>query len=140
MVRRSRRVAADVADDQPGMRFAQRLAADAETVGGARRQVLHEDVGLGDHRAHEFEILRLLQVDAAGLLAPVDPHEIARLTERIVVVAAGEVAVRAFELDDPRAGVGQPRGRKRRGHGLLQCDDGRSLQRAVHGLSLFFIV
>ena len=57
------------------------------------------------------------------------------LAEHGLVVAAREVAdLRAFDLDDARAQIGQlPRG-EWRGHGLFERDDGYSLE-GEHRLS-----
>ena len=40
-----------------------------------------------------------------------------------VVVMAREIAFRAFDLDDTRAGIGEAAGALRRGDGLLHRDD-----------------
>lgn len=37
-----------------------------------------------------------------------------------IVITAGEIALRALDLDHPRAGVCQPAGTQRRRYGLLQ--------------------
>ena len=107
-------------------------AAEPEPLGGAGRQILNEDIGRGDHRLHQGQIRRLLQIDAAGFLAAVDPDVIARLPQDIIVKAAGEIAFRSLELDDPGAGIGQPAGRHRSCNRLLESDDGNTFQSACH--------
>ena len=47
------RIAANVTDDQAGEPLAQPRAADAQPVGRAGREVLHEDVGTRQHGLHE---------------------------------------------------------------------------------------
>ena len=41
---------------------------------------------------------------------------------RYAVVAAREIALRPFDLDHARAGIGEPAGRLRRGHRLFERD------------------
>ena len=52
-------------------------------------------------------VVRVLDVGDKALLAAVEPDEIARQARGGLVVAAGEVAFRPLDLDDPRAGVGE---------------------------------
>ncbi len=131
VVRRARRIARDVAGDQSGIARAQFGRAEAEPSGRARREVLDEDIGLRQHGLDHGAVVFLLEIDAAGFLAAVQPDEIRGLAFRIVVIAACEVAFRAFELDDARAGIGELAGRGRHGHRLLQRHHQNSFER-VH--------
>ena len=139
VVGRSRGIAADVADDQARMGGAQLRASDAEPAGSARGKVLDEHVGLRQHRAHEVQVLGLFQIDPTGFLPAIVPHVVAGLAEHVIVVAAGEIPLRAFELDDAGAGVRELRRRERGGDGLLQGNDDRALQRAFHGSVPLFV-
>jgi len=125
-------VAGDVAGDQPRVLGPQRRAAQAEPAGRSRRQVLDEDVGACDQAAHQHQVLRLLQIDAAGFLAAVEPDEIGALALHVAVVAPREVALRPLQLDHPRPGVGQARGAVGRGHRLFQGDHQQAFEIARH--------
>ena len=52
-------------------------------------------------------ILVVLEVEDERFLAAVEPHEIGALAVHVSVVAAGEIALRAFDLDDAGARVGE---------------------------------
>jgi hypothetical protein len=130
-------VAGDRAADQPGPVRAQRRRAEPEAVGGARGQVLDEHVGGVDEPAEEVAVTGFLDVELDALLAPVEPDEVAGLAERGPVVAAGKVtAAGPFDLDDPRAEVGELTGGERGGHGLLEGDDSETVERVSHDVSI----
>jgi len=129
VVRRARRVARDIAGDQPGIARAQFGRAEAEPAGGTRCEVLDEDIGLRQHGLDHGAVIRLLEIDAAGFLAAVEPDEIGGQAFRIVVIAAGEIAFSALQLDDARAGIGELAGRGRHGHRLLQRHHQNSFER-----------
>ena len=101
--------------------------------GGTGSEILDEHVGPRQDAQHEFPVVLVLDVDRQRLLAPVEPGEIGRLAVRGGVVGAGEVAVRAFELDDPRPGIGEPAARQRRGDGLFEGDDQDPVEGACIG-------
>jgi hypothetical protein len=101
---------------------------EAEAVDRARREVLDEHVGARDHRRERVAGGVLAQVEADRFLAPVQPDEIGALALDQMVVAAGEVAFRPLDLDDPRAGFRQPRRQIGRGHGLLDRHDHNTLE------------
>lgn len=95
----------------------------AEAVGGARGQVLHEDVGAGEEFLQDLPALGRLEVEADRLLGAVEPDEVTGLAVDSRVVPPGEVAAAgALDLDHPRAQVGQLPGRVRRRHRLLDAD------------------
>ena len=131
-VRRARRIARNLADDQPPVALAKLRPAEPEAGCGARREVLDEDVGAGDHGLDKRAVGLVLQVHPAAFLAAVDPDEIGRLPLDEVVVAAGEIAVLALELHHPRAGVGEPGACKGSGDRLLHRDDKDPVERAGH--------
>jgi hypothetical protein len=89
------------------------------------------DTSTGGNRAEQRPVGRVLDVEHDGLLAPVQPDKVRRLPEHGPVVAAGEVTARPFDLDDPRAQVGELPGGERRGDRLLKRDDGDPLKRQV---------
>lgn len=132
LMRRARRIAGDVAGDQPRMALSKRPAAEPEPVGRTGCQILDEDVGRRDHSLDQREVLRLPQVDPAGFLAPVDPDEIGGLALGEGVIAAREIAFRPLQLDHACAGIGELAARDRRGHRLLQRDHDDSFERIRH--------
>ena len=105
------------------MLTAQLRDREAELGDGAGFQVLHEDVGAGDHGGEERLVCRLAEIEHDQFLAAVEPDEIAAFAVHEVVIAAREVAFRPLDLDDARAGVGQPAGAHRRRDRLLERDD-----------------
>ena len=125
---------------------AELLGAQAQPLGRAGREVLHEDVGPGQQGGQRRLAVGALHVELHRLLAPVQPDEIARLAEHGPVVAAGEVAAaRPLDLDDPGAEVGELPGGEGHRDGLLQRDhhdprqreDGLALAgRPLRGLAL----
>jgi hypothetical protein len=122
-------VAADVAGDQPRVALAQSRSTQAQPRRGARRQVLQEDVGAHQHALDQRHLVGVLEVERDRLLAAVDPHPVRRFAVHRAVVAAGEVAFGALDLDHPRAGVGQPAAAVRRDLRLFECDDEHAAQR-----------
>jgi hypothetical protein len=126
-------VAGDRAVDQPLPARPQRRRAEAEPLGPAGGQVLHEHVRPVDEPAQQRPAGVVLEVENDGLLAPVQPHEIGRLAVYGLVVATREVApVRPFDLDYPRAEVGELPGGEGGGDGLLEGDDEDALQSVPH--------
>ena len=108
---------------------AQRDEVMAARLGPGRRRVTAEQrrdlVAAPGHRQ-----VGALDVQLDRFLAPVQPHEVARLAVHRPVVAAGEVAdTRPLDLDDPGAQVGQLPGGERRRDRLLQSDDHDPRQR-----------
>ena len=112
-----------------GWPLAQRVGAEAGARRSARREVLDEHVGAGDDAVQQRGVVRLLDVGDQALLAAVEPDEVARQAFRRLVVAAREVALGAFDLDHPRAGIGQAGAAIGRGHRLLQRDDEQTCKR-----------
>jgi len=122
-VRTRRSVAAQAADDQPWMPDSKVFRAESETIGGSRREVLHEDIGARE-QAREY-VLRFgaFQIERQRFLRPVQPDEMARQPVHGGVVPAREVSVdRPLDLDDPRAEIGELPGGERYGDRLLHGD------------------
>src|ERR1700740_1147009 len=69
------------------------------------------------------------EIDHHGILAAVEPDEIASLSLGGGSVAAGKIALGALDLDDMGAGVRQPRTAERCCDRLFDGDDGYSLER-----------
>ena len=65
----------------------------------------------------------LVEIEHDRFLAAIEPDEIAALAVREIVVAAGEVAFRPLDLDDARAGIGEPARAHRRRDRLFERDD-----------------
>ena len=128
-------VARDVDRDQPLVLGAHRGRAEARALGRAGRQVLDQHVGLADQAMQQREVVGLLEVEHDRLLAAVQPDEIAREPVDVAVVAAREIAFRPLDLDDARAGVGQPRRAVGGGHRLLDAHHQQAVQRSRHPCS-----
>ena len=116
-------VAGDVDGDQAWVLRAQLCGAEAGAFRGSRREVLDEHIGLGDDAVKQRRVVRALDVRDQRFLAAVEPDEVGALAAHKLVVAAGEVAFLALDLDDTRAGIGQARGTEGCRHRLLQRDD-----------------
>ena len=125
-------VARDVAGDQSRMALPKVLRSEAGAPGRTRSEVLNEHVRAFDHPFEQGAVLRVLDVENDGLLAPVQPGEVGRDAARSVV-AAGEVAAVAFDLDHPGARIRQPAGRQRRRDRLLDGHDEQTVKGAVGG-------
>ena len=122
-------IAGDGAADQLGVVLAQAFQREAELVHRTGLEVLDQDVGAGDQ---VFEIRATFaggEVDHHGILAAVEPDEIAALSLCRRIVAARKIAFRPLHLDDMGARVGQPRAAERRGDRLFNGDDGQSFKR-----------
>ena len=111
------------------MRAAQRVERKAELGDGAGLEVLHEHVGLGEHRREQRLVVGAREIEHQRFLAAVEPDEIRALALRAsagrgwhgeLVVVAREVALGALDLDHARAGVGEPARAHGRRHRLLQ--------------------
>jgi hypothetical protein len=101
---------------------------EAETRHGARNQILDEHVGLGDHVRHQPMVILALQIEAHRFLAAVEPNEIRALALHHVIVAASEIALRTFDLDDAGARVRQTARAIGRGDRLLKRHHQKSVQ------------
>jgi hypothetical protein len=120
-------IARNGAADQRRIIPLQAFQREAELVHRAGLEVLQQHVGAGDQR---FEIGAAVpggEIDHHGILAAVEPDEIAALALCGGVVAAGEIALGAFHLDDMRTGIRQPRTAEWRCNGLFDGDDDQSL-------------
>ncbi|MDT4846926.1 hypothetical protein FQZ97_809700 [compost metagenome] len=116
-------ITGNVTDDQPGKARMQRLERQAHACGGARREVLHQHVGLGQQVVEHLRGLVLLEVESQALLGAVGPDEMGGDAGDALVVAAGEVShARALHLDHPGAEIGQLAGAERCCDGVLQTD------------------
>lgn len=126
----------DIAGNQARMALAHGLPAEAGTRGRAGAQVLDQHVGLRDHALQQCGIVRIGEVENDRFLAAVQPHEIGTVAIDRRVVATGEVALGAFDLDHARAGVGEPRRCIRRGGRLLHRHHQDSFQGQCHVVSV----
>jgi hypothetical protein len=83
----------------------------AESRGGARREILHDDVGPLDETAEYPGAALGLQIDRERLLVAVRPDEMRCLAERGRIVGAGEVAApHVLDLDDAGAEITEAAG------------------------------
>ena len=104
---------------------------------GARRRLFGASSHVGAERGEVHFILgeqqaaglALGEVEHDGFFPAVQPDEIAALSENGVVIAPGEIAFRAFDLDHSRAGVGKPRRAKGRRNRLFDGDDDKAGER-----------
>ena len=130
-------IARDRAADQSRIILAQSGRREAELIHRARLEILDQHVGFRDQVFQRGAAIGLREIDDARVLAAVEPDEIARLAFRGGVVTAREIALRAFDLDDMRAGVGKARRAERRGDGLLDGDDGETFKGEHKSVRLF---
>ncbi len=117
------------------MRAAQLRDGEAELRHRAGLEVLHEHVGAREHRREQRLVVGAREIEHHGFLAAVEPDEIAALAVHQIVIAAREIALRPLDLDDARAGVGEPARAHRTGDGLFERDDeeaGEGESHAVH--------
>ena len=132
-------IARDVAHDEPGVRFTQRVERQPHARRGARRQVLQQHVGAGQQVPQHRPRLGVLEVERQAFLAAVGPHEVRGLAPDARVVGAREVArAGALDLDHARPQVGQLAAGERRGDGVFERDDGDAVEGAQwwgHGSS-----
>src|SRR5581483_849514 len=122
-VRSALAVAGDGAADQPRVVLAQALEGEAELGERPGLEVLHEHVGPGEHGFEQFLVVVPGEVEHHRLLAAIEPDEVGALAVHDVVVVTREIALRPLDLDDARAGIGEPAGALRRSHRLLDGDD-----------------
>jgi hypothetical protein len=113
------------------MRAPDIVEREAELGDGAGLEVLHEHIGLRQHRRQQRLVVGAREIEHHRLLAAVEPDEIGALSttrafppvfarNRQLIVVAREIALRPLDLDHPRAGVGEPAGAHRRRHRLLE--------------------
>ena len=122
-IRAALAIARHRAGDQPGIVAAQTVEAEAEPRHRAGLEVLHEHVGLRQHRLEQGLVGGLHEIEHDGFLAAVEPHEIGAFAVDERVIAAREVAFRTLDLDDAGARIGEPAGAHGRRHRLLQRHD-----------------
>ena len=100
------------------------VTSEADTFGGAWRQVLYEDVGARQQLVQDRRCLRPLEIERQRLLRPIQPDEMARHAVDRRVVGSGEIATgRPLDFDDPGAEIGEMPCRKRGGDGLFNRHD-----------------
>src|SRR5215510_3459654 len=73
-------VAGDGADHEARMRAPQRVERKAELGDGAGLEVLHEHVGLGEHRREQRLVVGAREIEHYRFLAAVEPDEIRALS------------------------------------------------------------
>ena len=128
-------IARNGAADQRRIILPQALQREAELVHRAGLQVLQQHVGAGDQLLQRRAAFLGREIDDHGILAAVEPDEIAALALGRGIIAAGKIALRPLHLDDMRAGIRQPRAAERRGDRLFDGDDDQSFKRQ-HGFVL----
>ena len=115
------------------MILAQCLVTQAHAGGRARRQVLHQHVGVLQQLAEDFKRLRPLEVEGQAFLGAVGPHEVRSLAFDARVVGAGEVTrAGALDLDHAGTEVGELARAERRGDGMFEGDDGDAVEGPDH--------
>src|ERR1700722_18312602 len=85
--------------------------------------MLNKYTGAVQHPAEQRLVRGLGQIEHDRFLAAIEPDEIAALAVHEVVVAAREIALRPLDLDDARAGIGEPATAHRRRDRLFERDD-----------------
>ena len=117
-------VAGDVAGHQTRKPLSQTCGIEPELGQRAGQQVLNKHIRVFQHPEQDFTVFVGFNVQGDRFFASVQPCEIGAFTVGGGIVGAGEIAGSlAFDLDHTRAGIGQPRGAKRRGDCLFQRND-----------------
>ena len=106
------------------------VGADAEPLGDAGPEALHDDVGLLDQREHRLDAVGALEVDADRAAAAVE-----HVGRRRLGVAAHDLAG-PVDADDVGAHVGEEHGAERARADPGDLEDGDALQRS-HGVMSF---
>src|SRR5262245_5722931 len=96
---------------------------EAGAGGSAGYEVLDEDVGARNHAVQQRLVLLGLEVKHDRFLTAVEPDEIGAFAMYGSVIAAGDIALRALDLADARAGIGEPARAERGRDRPLQADD-----------------
>ncbi len=122
-------IAGNGAADQFWVIFSQALQREAELVHRSRLEILQQHIRAGDQRFERGAAFLGREVDDGGILAAVEPDEVAALSLGRGIVAAGKVAFRPLHLDDMGAGIRQPRAAEGGGDRLFDGNDGQSLKR-----------
>jgi hypothetical protein len=122
-----------VDDDQFATCGTEFVSAEPQPLNGARREVLQEDVSVGDQVPDDAAPLFALEVDGQRFLATVQPHEVCPGTVDGMVVTAREIAaVDPLYLDDSSPQVAETTGGERCGDRLLDRDHRHSLEWKGH--------
>jgi len=96
----------------------------------ARGEVLHEDVGGRDQLRQSLPRLGVLEVERDALFAAIQPDEVRGEPMHRLVVAASEIACPGpFDLDHPRAVIGEVPRAERGRDGLLERHHGEAFER-----------
>ena len=133
-VRAALAIAGDRAADQSRILFAQAGQRKAELRQRTGLEVLHEHVGLREHRFEHSLVFGLAEIEHHRLLAAIEPDEIGALAVHDMIIVTGEIAFRPLDLDHARAGIGETAGTLRRRHRLLDRNDEKTGERK-HGHS-----
>src|SRR5439155_8540487 len=122
--------ARDRAVDEARVEATGPVVAEAEASERAGTEVLEEDVGGGEEPPQDLLPRLRLEVEGEALLAPVDAHEVRRLTPGERRPGSRVVAVtRLLDLDDLRPHVGQEEGAVRAGEDAGEVDDADPIER-----------
>ena len=102
-------VAGDRAVDQARIERRESLVVDAEALGHAGPEVVHEHVRRLDQPQQRFAAFGTLEIEHDAQLAAIDAEERAILRLQRRRILAQVVAARRLDLDDVRALVGEQR-------------------------------
>src|SRR5688572_15832475 len=102
---------------------------EAKLLDAAWLEVLYEYIRRSNHGIEQQTLILRRQVQADRFFAPVEPNKVSALPLHKLVVVAREITFGTFDLDHPRAGIGQPGRCVRCGHRLLDRDDRDAFER-----------
>src|SRR4029077_1114652 len=101
-----------------------------EALGGARREVLEEDVGPRRELLEDRARLGPFHVERQAFLGTIGPDEMRGLAVHRVIVGARSIAAAwPLDLDHPGPELGELPRRERAGDHLLQCNDRDAVER-----------
>ena len=124
---------ADAGDDQPRVRGAQRICAEAEPRGRGGAVVVDEQIGIGEQPSEGIAPRIGPQVEHDAALVAVDGREVGaapilRVSPPRWTPGARLVALRRLDLHDVRAEIGEEHRRERPGQHAAEVDDADAVE------------
>ena len=125
-------ISGNVAHDNAGLVRRQRDIRQTQARSRAGCQVLHHDIRLLANESLEDHLrFRMLDVQREAFLGAVGPDEVRRQAAHAFVIASREIThPGAFDLDHPRAEIGQLAGREGCGDRMFERNDGNAGKRS----------
>src|SRR6266480_7645622 len=133
----------DRAVDEAGVVRAQRFVVEAQALHHAGAEILEHHVGLPCHPAEGLLPGRRGDVEGEAQLVAVECAEVVAVTRRVRAqpeLAECVPALRALDLDDPGAEIGELQPRVRARDELPQLENADAFQRTRHGVLALHVI